>query len=140
MPRIIRVLPTFVLLYGCCIFPCLSPPLVHLSDRYTGTRTEAPLHRGDIYGAIFGERSGSLYVRPSGEVPDRLKRGESYASTYFFAFSSGDASIDAAAREGGIERIYFVDYTHSNILGIVVKYCVIVWGEGPEEEGSDDSS
>ncbi len=42
---------------------------------------------------------------------------------------TGDASIHAAAREGGISKIAYVDSHSTSILGIYAKYCTIVWGE-----------
>jgi TRL-like protein family len=41
----------------------------------------------------------------------------------------GDASISAAAQNGGITRIHHVDHETMNILGIYAKYTTIVYGE-----------
>jgi TRL-like protein family len=41
----------------------------------------------------------------------------------------GDASISAAAQNGGITRIHHVDHETMNILWIYAKYTTIVYGE-----------
>ncbi|PYN11407.1 MAG: protein trl [Candidatus Rokuibacteriota bacterium] len=44
-------------------------------------------------------------------------------------FATGDASISAAAKNGGITRIHHVDHETMNILGFYAKYTTIVYGE-----------
>ena len=44
-------------------------------------------------------------------------------------FSTGDASISAAATNGGITKIHHVDQETLNILGIYAQYVTIVHGE-----------
>jgi hypothetical protein len=44
-------------------------------------------------------------------------------------YSTGDASITAAATNGDINRIPHVDQETMNILGIYAKYTTIVYGE-----------
>ena len=44
-------------------------------------------------------------------------------------YATGDASISAAAANGGITRIHHVDHETLNILGIYAKYTTIVHGE-----------
>ena len=41
----------------------------------------------------------------------------------------GDASIEAAAREGGIQTIHYVDYELLSVLGIYVQLTVQVSGD-----------
>jgi hypothetical protein len=49
--------------------------------------------------------------------------------TSVIGIATGDASIDAAAKNGGITQIHHVDSDIYNILGIYVKYTTIVHGE-----------
>jgi len=42
---------------------------------------------------------------------------------------TGDASIAAAAKNGGITRIHHVDSESMNVLGIYSRYDTIVYGE-----------
>ena len=44
-------------------------------------------------------------------------------------FFDEDASIQTAAKNGGITQISTVDIKHTNVLGIVVTYETIVTGE-----------
>ena len=39
------------------------------------------------------------------------------------------ASIETAMKNGGITKVYYVDWEVENILGIIGKYKVIVYGE-----------
>ncbi|MBW2664606.1 MAG: TRL-like family protein [Deltaproteobacteria bacterium] len=41
----------------------------------------------------------------------------------------GDASIEAAKKDGGITKVHHVDWEVENILGIIGKYKVTVYGE-----------
>ncbi|MEG0455750.1 MAG: TRL-like family protein [Bacteroides sp.] len=43
--------------------------------------------------------------------------------------TTGDASIQTAAKSAGIKKIHHVDYDASSILGIVSTYMVVVYGE-----------
>jgi hypothetical protein len=44
-------------------------------------------------------------------------------------FAMGDASISAAAQNGGINQIHHVDQETLNILGIYARYTTVVHGE-----------
>ncbi|GAB1371936.1 hypothetical protein MASR1M45_19980 [Candidatus Kapaibacterium sp.] len=44
-------------------------------------------------------------------------------------FFDADASIQSAAKNGGITKISTVDVKYSNILGLIVSYETIVTGE-----------
>lgn len=57
------------------------------------------------------------------------KQGEACAASILGLIGTGDASINAAAKEGGIAKIAYVDGKSSNILGIYAKYCTVVYGE-----------
>ncbi len=41
----------------------------------------------------------------------------------------GDASIEAAKKDGGITKVHHVDWEVENILGVIGKYKVTVYGE-----------
>ena len=43
--------------------------------------------------------------------------------------STGDASVEAAAKSAGITKIHHVDYQAKSVLGIVASYTTIVYGE-----------
>ena len=76
-----------------------------------------------------------------------LRSGSASASS-FLGVASGDASIRAAARAGGITDIHYVDFHSKSVLGIYAKFTTTVYGNGqgvPSPPGEsrqpqDDSS
>jgi hypothetical protein len=77
---------------------------------------------------------GFIYTNvQSGEeatnVPSPTKRGEACATSILGLVATGNASIDAAARQGGITSIAYVDASHSTILGLYSEYCTLVYGQ-----------
>ncbi len=57
------------------------------------------------------------------------KVGKSMATSILGAVGTGDCSINAAAKVGGITKISYVDYHATSILGIFGTYTTIVYGE-----------
>jgi hypothetical protein len=59
-----------------------------------------------------------------------LKKGESSYGVFLGLVTFGDASIQAAAKNGGITNILYVDQKEAsfNFLGAVYKYKTIVYG------------
>ena len=55
--------------------------------------------------------------------------GTAEAVSILGAVAQGDASIDAAAKSAGITKIHHIDEHSTNILGIIAKYKVVVYGE-----------
>ena len=57
-----------------------------------------------------------------------MKRGESCAKTILYLFSpSGQASVAAAARAGGLRQVRYVDNRYDNNI-IRQRYCVVAYG------------
>ncbi len=56
-------------------------------------------------------------------------RGEACATSILGAFASGDASIDAAKKNGGIAQVTTVDHSATSYVGFYAKYCTIVYGK-----------
>ena len=56
------------------------------------------------------------------------KRGEACATSILGWVATGDASVAAAARAGGITKISHVDSTASDILLVYAEYCTVVYG------------
>ena len=54
--------------------------------------------------------------------------GEACATSILGVYADGDASIDAARRNGRINQISSIDEHHFSVLGVYGKYCVIVRG------------
>jgi hypothetical protein len=62
--------------------------------------------------------------------PVGAKVGKAKATGFLgFLFFNADASIQSAAKNGGIKEISTVDINQSSILGLIVSYETIVTGE-----------
>ena len=57
------------------------------------------------------------------------KKGEASAMCILGLVAVGDASTQAAARNGGLKTIHFLDYKYFNVLGIYQSTTVIAHGE-----------
>lgn len=57
------------------------------------------------------------------------KVGKATASGLLGWINTGDASIESAAKVGGVTKISYVDYHTTNLLGIMKSYTVVVHGE-----------
>ncbi len=57
------------------------------------------------------------------------KKGEATMVNYLGLVGIGDASIEAAAKDGGITKVKTVDCQFKNILGIIQETTTIVTGE-----------
>jgi hypothetical protein len=90
---------------------------------FTGCVTSPMPYPGGLYSDVTGPNralEGKVAVS---------KRGESCANSVLGLVAWGDASIDSAARQGGIGRIAAVDYKNHNVLAFVyTKTCVLVSG------------
>lgn len=78
--------------------------------------------------------TGFLYtdVRGPGSPTSNVnspKVGEAKAESFLGLIAIGDASIEAAMKDGGITKIHHVDYESKNILGVYATFTVIVYGE-----------
>lgn len=78
--------------------------------------------------------TGALYTNvKQGEMATSNVRGSKVgtakASAFLGLVAIGDASVDAAAKKGGITRISHVDSQKKSILGIVTSTTTIVYGE-----------
>jgi hypothetical protein len=58
-----------------------------------------------------------------------LKKGTSETMSILGLIATGDASAQTAARNGGITKIVHADYEYFNVLGVVQKTTVIVYGK-----------
>jgi len=56
------------------------------------------------------------------------KEGKACAESILGLIARGDASIEAAAKEGGITSVSTVSHHSTNMLGIIGEFCTIVRG------------
>ena len=79
--------------------------------------------------------AGGLYTNAKGPVTATAstagfsKVGTATATSILGLIGTGDASIDAAMRNGGITKIHHVDYEAMQFLGLFGKLTVIVYGD-----------
>ncbi len=57
------------------------------------------------------------------------KIGKATSTSILGLIATGDSSIQAAAKNGGITKISHVDYAANSILGIYGQYTTIVYGQ-----------
>lgn len=57
------------------------------------------------------------------------KIGKASCQSILGLVATGDASIEAAAKNGGITKIHHVDYESKNILGIIGTFTAVVYGD-----------
>jgi hypothetical protein len=91
-------------------------------------------------GAFIGMGGGGLFYQdtkmpsPSvayyGKTTDGMtKRGTAACTSILGILITGDASLDAAMRAGGMTKLHHVDTQLTNILGIIATYSTIAYGE-----------
>ncbi len=82
--------------------------------------------------AVYTPAIGVLFTEVYGplDAGTRVgaKEGEACAQSVLALVATGDASIKAAARNGGITKIDSVDHYSRNILGVLGEFCTIVRG------------
>jgi hypothetical protein len=57
------------------------------------------------------------------------KVGKSSTTSILFLFAWGDASVAAAARDGGITTIRHADYEYLNVIGLYTSFTTVVRGD-----------
>ena len=75
-------------------------------------------------GLIITDVSGPIHSNGSLGT----KRGEACAQVLLMLIASGDASIQAAARNGGITKIGTIETHSKSYLGVYATFCTIVRG------------
>lgn len=81
---------------------------------------------------VYSPAIGLLVTDVSGPIHSNgavgSKRGEACAQALLMLVASGDASIKAAAANGGITRIDSVETHSKSYLGFYATFCTIVRG------------
>jgi len=103
MKNKISLLILFILL---TFISCASPGFGPLGAIYTGTKM-----------GIWGTS------------PDGSKRGKACVVSYLGAFAQGDASVEAAAKKGGITKVNNINLEGFSVLGVYAELCTLVQGD-----------
>lgn len=80
--------------------------------------------------------SGWAYTNVRGPIAATSKEdwsdkkvGSATAKSILGLIATGDASIQAAAKNGGITKIHHVDHETRSVLGVIAEFTTIVYGE-----------
>ncbi|MGH8492946.1 MAG: TRL-like family protein [Moraxellaceae bacterium] len=79
-----------------------------------------------VNGFLYSHVTGPVGITGSADKPTKV--GRAYARSIFGLYATGDASIDTAAKNGGITKIHHVDHESQVILGVIADYTTIVYG------------
>ncbi|EKF75459.1 hypothetical protein A11A3_03844 [Alcanivorax hongdengensis A-11-3] len=79
-----------------------------------------------VTGFMYGNVKAPLGATASADKPTRV--GRASARSILGIIASGDASIQTAARNGGITEIHHVDYESQNFFGVLSEFTVVVYG------------
>ena len=79
-----------------------------------------------ITGFAFTDVQGPLLATNSEKEPERV--GRATMKTFLGLIATGDASIQTAAKNGGITEIHHVDYEAQSIFGLIADFTVVVYG------------
>lgn len=79
-----------------------------------------------VNGFLYSNVTAPVGITGSADKPTKV--GRSYARSILGLIATGDASIDTAAKNGGITKIHHVDHETQVILGVIADYTTIVYG------------
>ena len=88
---------------------------------FTGCATTYPV------GLIYTQVKLPVMVTPNNGKATKV--GTAECRSVLSLVAEGDASIEAAKENGGITKVHHVDWEVENILGVIGKYKVTVYGE-----------
>ena len=111
--RKIVVVCLIVAVFSGCARPLLTSP--------------APTPHNSI---LYGNVSAPLFVTDNSGLV--MKKGSASSTSILGLVTTGDSSIRAAARDGGITKIHYVDHSFKHVFGIWSVYTVTVYGTAPE--------
>ena len=77
-------------------------------------------------GAAFTDIN--LPVQATNEDGTASKQGRSSCVSYVAMVATGDCSIEAAKRDGGIREVHHMDWKVNSMLGIISHYELTVYG------------
>jgi hypothetical protein len=80
-----------------------------------------------VTGFMYTGVSGPITTGPDQTTPNKV--GRATMRSIFGIYASGDASIQTAAKNGGISKIHHVDYEAQSIFGVIADFTTVVYGE-----------
>lgn len=97
-----------------------------MASMMSGCAGVAYMSRGVNQGFLYADSSANEKVTDNSMGS---KTGQACSTSILGWVTTGDASVAAAAKAGGITRVAAVDNKHTNIVGIYATYCVVVYGD-----------
>lgn len=82
--------------------------------------------KSPVTGFVYQETQSPISVTSN---PLGSKKGEATATSVLGWFAFGDASVQKAAKDGGITKVSHVDQRSTSVLGLFAKYTITVYGE-----------
>lgn len=79
-----------------------------------------------VTGFVYSDVDGPLAATSN---PEGGRTGVAQCESILGIVATGDCSIAAAARNGGINRIHHVDFKTKSILGVYAEFTTTVYGE-----------
>jgi hypothetical protein len=79
-----------------------------------------------VMGSLFTDVKGPITAT---QETSAGKTGKACATGILGLVATGDASIDAAKKAGGVIQVSSVDHSSKSILGIWTEFCTIVNGK-----------
>ncbi len=83
-----------------------------------------PVH-APLMGIIYLDVKGPIMATDEAGT----KEGKACAQSILGLVATGDASIEAAKKAGGIQQVSYIDHHSTSILGVVAEFCTIVKGK-----------
>lgn len=107
-----------VLLWGIIPIVCLTVLTGCIPGFYTV---------GGLYTAVKTPAAAVAYYGPTATQAAKVSRAT--ATNILGIIATGDASLEAAMKQGGITKVHHVDQEVTSILGLWSTYTIIVYGE-----------
>ena len=82
--------------------------------------------KSPVTGYVYQETQSPVSVTSN---PLGSKKGEDTATSVLGWFAFGDASVQKAAKDGGITKISHIDQKSTSVLGLFAKYTITVYGD-----------
>jgi hypothetical protein len=105
---------------------CLSRVGLALGSLALLVSTGCAMAASPVNGFLYSKVDAPLAVNSDA---DNKKHGSASCQSYLGLIATGDASIETAAKNGGITKIHHVDFKSHSILGFYAEFTTIVYGE-----------
>ena len=86
----------------------------------------AAVTKQPLTGFLYSEVKDGMIAN---ETSGMGKKGTATATSILGWVATGDASITAAMKNGGITKVHHVDFESTSIIGVYATYTVVVYGE-----------